>query len=241
LITALLYTLPVVAYVYFYQNVVVSTTEPVEEAVTLSLSQFVPEAPPSPSPEPVQQEQLVEDDPEPEEVTEEKSPEPEPEPEPEPQENPEPLPEETTPIVKETPVPEPVKKVVPKPHKKQVKKSVKKHKKQKKIHRKRRISGGGRPHFSAAQKNAFLAQIRARINRAKSYPRIAQKRGMQGTVKVRFTILANGHVGQIQLSGPTVFHTSARKAVKSAFPVNVHKATIKLPATVNLSLRYRLR
>jgi protein TonB len=63
---------------------------------------------------------------------------------------------------------------------------------------------------------------------------------MQGVVRVRFTILANGHVGNISLSGPKVFHASARKAVKSAFPVNVKKAPLHLPTTVNLSLRYTL-
>ena len=230
-ITALLYLLPVLLYVYLFRQAVISVDKPNEKSIELSLSQFVPEAPPTASPEPVQEEQLVEDDPEPEQKVEE---EPEPEPEPEPE-------KVTPPVVKETPVPEPVKKVEPKPKKKQIKKAVKKHKKRKKVHHKRRVSGGGSPRYSTAQKNAFLAKIRAKINRAKSYPRIAQRRGMQGTVNVRFTILANGHVGRIVLSGPTVFHASARKAVKSAFPVNVKQATIHLPATVNLALRYKLK
>lgn len=238
-ITALLYTLPILFYLYLFRQAIVSVDKPNEESIELSLSQFVPEAPPAELPEPVQKEQLVEDEPEPEpekKVEEEEKPEPEKEKEP--------LKEDTAPLLKETPVVEPIKKVAPKSTKKKVKKLVrkqKKHKKKKRVARKRQVSGGGTPHYSAAQKNAFLAKIRAKINRAKSYPRIAQRRGMQGTVKVRFTILANGHVSNIRLSGPTVFHASARKAVQSAFPVNVKKATIKLPATVNLHLRYTLR
>jgi protein TonB len=228
-ITALLYLLPALLYVYLFRQAAISVDKPSEKSIELSLSQFVPQAPPTASPEPVQEEQLVEDDPEPEQKVEE---EPEPEPKPE---------KVMPPVVKEMPVPEPVKKAEPKPKKKQIKKAVKKHKKRKKVHRKRKVSGGGTPHYSAAQKNAFLAKIRAKINRAKSYPRIAQRRGMQGTVNVRFTILANGAVSNIRLSGPTIFHASARKAVQSAFPVNVKRATIKLPTTVKLSLRYKLR
>jgi protein TonB len=86
-----------------------------------------------------------------------------------------------------------------------------------------------------------LASLRAKINRKKSYPRIAQKRGMQGTVKIRFTILRNGHVGNITVSGPKVFHNSAKGAVKKAFPISVKNAPLRLPTTVNLSLRYKLR
>jgi protein TonB len=220
---------------------------PKEEVVTLSLSQFVPDAPPSESSEPVQEEQLVEEEPEPEkEITKE----PEPEEEVTEEEPPKEIPEEKKPeeekpqepVVKETPVPEPVKEV-PKPVvKKPVKKTAKKrHKKKRKISRKRQVRGGGSPRYSAAAKNRFLAQIRARINRAKSYPRMAMKRRMQGVVRVRFTILPNGHVGNISLSGPKIFYKSVRKAVRSAFPVNVKKVPATLPIVVNLSLRYKLR
>jgi protein TonB len=244
-ITALLYALPILLYLYLFRQAIVSVDKPNEERIELSLSQFVPEAPPAELPEPVQKEQLVEDEPEPEpekKVEEEEKPEPEPEPEPEKEK--EPVKEETAPLLKETPVVEPVKKVAPKPTKKKVKKPVKKqkkHKKKKRVARKRQVSGGGSPRHSAAQKNAFLARIRAKINRAKSYPRIAQRRGMQGIVHVRFTILSNGHVGKITMSGPKVFYRSAKKAIKRAFPVNVKSAPISLPTTVKLSLRYKLQ
>ena len=92
-----------------------------------------------------------------------------------------------------------------------------------------------------AKKNQFLAQVRQKINQHKSYPKIAQRRGLQGKVKVRFTILANGNVGHISLSGPKVFHNSARRAVKGAFPINTKNAPISLPQSVNLTLRYQLR
>ncbi len=234
-ITALFYAIPILLYLYWIEKTITVSETSKEHAIELALSQFVPEAPPSAAEAPVQPETLVEEETEPESKPEEKPPPPEPlkeEPTPEP---------EPEPIVKETPVPKPV--VKPKPKPKPVKKKTvkKRHVKKKKVRQKRCVSGGGSPHYSAAQRNSFLARIRARINRAKSYPRIAQRRGMQGTVKARFTILKNGHVGNIVLSGPKVFYGSARKAIESAFPVDVKQATLTLPATVNLSLRYKLR
>ena len=74
-----------------------------------------------------------------------------------------------------------------------------------------------------------------KIDRNKFYPRIAKKRGMQGSVKVKFTILANGNVGHISVSGPKVFHNSARNAVKKAFPIDAKKSPISLPTSVNVT------
>ena len=208
------------------QHFVVSQKEK-DEVINLSLSQFVPEVieqPPEPIEEPIVEEII----------------EPEPEPE---IEEPEPEPEE--PVVEEI-VPEPVVKSIPelKPVIKKVKK--KKSKKVVKKKKKRKVSRSSSRRATSSRvnpnkKSQFLAKIRAKINRAKSYPRVAQKRGMQGVVKVRFTILKNGRVGHISVSGPKVFHNSARSAVKKAFPINTKNAPLSLPTSVNLSLRYQLK
>jgi len=168
------------------------------------------------------------------------------------------------PIVEETKQEEPiVEKIIPKPvpkpipvvkkkvvkkkksKNKNLKKKVVKHKKQvKKVRKKitkRKVKKSSSQQASPAKKNAFLAKIRGKINRNKTYPRIAQKRGMQGSVKVRFTILSNGQVGNISLSGKKVFFSSARKAVKKAFPISVKNVPLSLPTTVNLTLRYQIR
>jgi len=240
-ITSLLYIIPILFYLYWVKKTIIVSDAPKEHTVELALSQFVPQAPPSTVKAPVQPETLTEEETEPEEkpkaeplrpkptepVKEEATPQPEPEP-----------------VLKKTPVPKPVVKRKQKQvkHKTSVTKHVKKkHITKRKVQHKRRVSGGGSPHYSAAQRNSFLSRIRARINRAKTYPRIAQRRGMQGTVKARFTILANGHVGNIVLTGPKVFYHSAQKAIERAFPVNVKQTTLPLPMTVNLSLHYRLR
>ncbi len=157
----------------------------------------------------------------------------------------EPIPEEV-PEIKEEIVPEPiVQKVIPKPVVKEVKKkpNVKKKVKKKTVKKKQpaQKASARKAQISPAEKNQFLSAIRDKINKHKSYPRIAKKRGMQGSVNVKFTILSSGKVGNISVNGPKVFHNSARNAVKSAFPINVANAPISLPKSINITLRYQIR
>lgn len=152
--------------------------------------------------------------------------------------------------IKEELAPKPIAppKVTTKPAVKEVKKQPKQPKIKKKIKKKtvkeykpRQKASAKKPQISPAQQNQFLANIRTKINKHKSYPRIAQKRGMQGSVKVNFSILSSGQVGQISVEGPQVFHASAISAVKSAFPIDVKKAPISLPVNINIALQYKIR
>jgi protein TonB len=205
-----------------------------DKTINLSLSQFVPEVievPAEPEEEPVVEE-IVE--PEPEVV--------EPEPEPEVVE-PEPIPE---PIVEEKKFVEPEPKKVVKPKKPKKIEKPKKVKKKKQVKKKKKASAASSRRATSSRvdpnkKSQFLSQIRAKINRGKSYPKMAKRRGMQGAVKVKFKILKNGNVRNISVSGPKVFHSSAKRAVKKAFPINTKNAPLSLPTTVNLKLRYKLR
>jgi|GEM_PF-452321 len=256
LVTLLLYTSLVAAYIWWPSKIEVPKPNlSKEKAMVLSLATFAAKPSPHEAETPVVKEVLSqeqEDTPQPPKEEEVKEKEPQEEPKEEIQEpkepeeiTPQPLPKEPEPKKQEEkPKPKPkvtkklkrVKKTPHKPHKTKTKKKRKKGKHT----QKRVVSGGGKPHYSAAARNRFLAQIRAKINRAKSYPKVAQRRGMQGVVKARFTILPNGHVSAITLQGPRVFHASAKKAIQSAFPVNTSNAPMRLPATVTLSLRYRL-
>lgn len=230
LLTTFFYVFVIAGYFVYIKNQHFTVEKkPQEKIITLRLNEFVP-------PEP----QIVEP------VAEPKT---EPEQEPEVVE-PEPLPPEAV-VIKPIEKPKPVvKKVVKKPvPKKRKKKKLVKKKIKKKTGRKiikksvhKKVTAQSRPsRVNPAKKSQFLARLRAKINRAKSYPRIAQRRGMQGTVKVRFTIFSNGNVGNIAVNGPKVFHNSARSAIKSAFPISTKNAPFSLPTSVNLSLRYQLR
>ena len=210
---------------YVQNHYLVSAQKSEEKTLKMTLSAFVPEV--VPPVEPIE-EPIVEEEPvvEPEIIKE-------------------PLPKEE-PKIKEEIVPEPiVEKVIPKPIVKKVKKKpeVKKKTKKKQVKKKQASQkvSARKSKRSKAEKNLFLANIRAKINKHKSYPRIAKKRRMQGSVKVKFTILRSGKVGNISVSGPKVFHNSAKNAVKSAFPINTKNAPISLPTNINITLLYQIR
>jgi len=101
--------------------------------------------------------------------------------------------------------------------------------------------GAHRKRSGTAGKNRFLAILKSRINRNKSYPRAARRRGMTGIVHVSFTILRSGGVGHISINGPKIFYNSAKTAVRHAFPVNPAEAPFPLPKRISLSIRYNIR
>lgn len=99
-----------------------------------------------------------------------------------------------------------------------------------------------KPQASSAEKKHFLSKVRRKIEKNKYYPRIAKKRGMEGIVKVRFRILSNGNVSDISVSGPKVFHTSAKEAVNNAFPISIkHMPLSLLEDYVTIPLNYKIR
>lgn len=65
------------------------------------------------------------------------------------------------------------------------------------------------PQYSAAEtkeaKNEYLAYIRQAIDERKIYPRNAKKLGQSGTVEVTFTVLSDGIITAISLSGSSGF------------------------------------
>ena len=241
--TTVMYIMGIGLFFYAQNHYLVSSKKSEEKSIQLCMSSFQPEV--AAPVEQVEQEEIEEL-----KETEEPPVEEEPVVEEKPEVKEEPV-VEKKPEVKEEVVPEPVApKPVPKPvvkkekKKPEVKKKPKKKVVKKKTAKKKQVAQKAlsrKMKSSPAQKNQFLANIRAKINKHKSYPRIAKKRGMQGMVNVKFTILSNGTVGNISVSGPKVFHKSARKAVESAFPISVKNAPISLPKSINIKLRYQLR
>ena len=231
--TTLFYLLLAGTYFYVHDKYLISDQKPQDQVIQLSLATCVPEVvPPVEEPEEIEEEPVVE-----EEIIEEPEPEPVVEEKPVPEKI---IPEPIEPKIVPKPVIEKVeKKPVVKKKKKKIKKKVRKKAPQKTT--KGRKRAGSAKKNNAAKKSQFLAQVRRNINKHKSYPKIAKRRGMQGKVKVRFTILANGNVGHISVKGPKVFHNSARRAVKKSFPISTRNIPISLPTSVNLTLHYQLR
>lgn len=204
---------------YFFQNKY-ETVSPCkqDQTIQISLSEFTPEVEdPKPEEEPVKEE--TEPEKEPEKVLEEK---------------PEPVEEVIVPPVKPEVKPKPiVKKEKPKKKKVSKKKRKRKPKKKQKANTSRAVS--------TAEINRLYAQVRHRINKHKSYPKTALRRRMQGSVKVSFTILKNGTVSNVRVSGPKIFHKSARTAVKSAAPFPTKAFKVSLPKSITITLHYKIR
>jgi len=221
------------ASLFFYvQNHYIVSSKSEEKVIQLCMSSFQPEVVTA-----IEQEEQVEEIEQP--IIEE-------EPVVEPEIIKEPTPPEDETKIKKEVIPESVvPKVTPKPAVEEVKKKPEEKKKTKKKtvkeHKPRQKASARKPQISPAQQNQFLANIRTKINKHKSYPRIAQKRGMQGSIIVKFSILSSGQVGQISVEGPKVFHASAISAVKSAFPINTKEAPISLPKNISITLQYRIR
>jgi len=163
-----------------------------------------------------------------------------------PQEEPEADETPTEPLVEEIPVkPEVLLTKKPKPtvvKKAKRKKVVKKRHIRHAVSKKRKVSSRRRnasSRSSSVGKSHFIARLKAKINAHKSYPRIAQKRGMQGNVNVRFRITSSGKLTNLTASGPKIFIRSAKQAVKSAFPLSTRGTS--LPLNVTLTLSYRLK
>lgn len=240
--TTFLYATIIGLFLYMQQQTMISTERSQEKVMQVMLSDFVPEV------LPVEETPVVEEVKEPE-LKEEEVIEPETIEEPVPQEE-EKVVEEPTPepVVKPLPLPKPVveKLIVEKPKKKPEVKKVIKKKPKKVVKKKKPVQKASRSSIKKSQANPdkvnkFYKKIRVKINKNKSYPKIAKRRRMQGSVKVTFTVLRSGKVSNILLKGPKVFHNSARHAVKSAFPISVKNIPVSLPATVNVTLQYQIR
>jgi len=71
-------------------------------------------------------------------------------------------------------------------------------------------------------KKAFLRNVRANIIANKRYPKLAKRRHIEGSVKVRFDITQTGEVTNIRfINGKRIFQKSIRKTLERTFPINI--------------------
>ena len=83
----------------------------------------------------------------------------------------------------------------------------------------------------------FYRAIRSSLERAKSYPLLARKRGMEGTVLVSFTIDKKGSAQDVKImksSGYEILDEEVRKMLRKASPFPDLKGEIKIPITFKL-------
>jgi len=89
--------------------------------------------------------------------------------------------------------------------------------------------------------NKYYTQIKETINKNKSYPKIAIKRGIEGIVKIEFTISKDGKLLSFNIiEGKRVFIKSIAQAVKNSFPLTPPKDVLTANTSLSLMINYRL-
>jgi len=154
--------------------------------------------------------------------------EPKPEPKPEPEQQPEPLPEpEPEPVVEPVepePVSMPVAQTAPPPVPPKIEEPPVDFEK---IER---------------EKRRYLAEVLGKIEKNKYYPRAARRRGMQGLVRVSFTILDKGGVRNIRVKdAPGVLMKAAEKAVLQSVPLPSPPDTVFCPLEIEYAMEFKLK
>ena len=86
--------------------------------------------------------------------------------------------------------------------------------------------------------NQILAKIKAKIERAKTYPRLAQRKGIEGRPIVLFEINPDGSIKSVSISsssGRDIIDNAAIETVKRAAPLPYFEKPIQL------AIKYELR
>ena len=92
------------------------------------------------------------------------------------------------------------------------------------------------------KRREFIAQLLEKINSNKSYPNSARRRGLEGEVDIRFTLLEDGNVKNIEiLSGKSIFKKATIQAIQNSLPISVDDSLFDFPKGFKLKVTYSLK
>ena len=93
-----------------------------------------------------------------------------------------------------------------------------------------------------AKQREFIEHLIKKINSNKSYPRMARRRGVEGVVDVKFTILSDGSVENIQIvEGRSIFKKATIQAIERSFPIEVDSSIFDFPEIFKVKIAYVLK
>lgn len=91
------------------------------------------------------------------------------------------------------------------------------------------------------KQQSYFQRLKERINQHKDYPKIAQKRNIEGSVMVEFTISAKGELlSYTIIDGQTLFIKSAEEAIVKSFPFPVEEELFTQSQTIQIKIVYSL-
>jgi protein TonB len=87
----------------------------------------------------------------------------------------------------------------------------------------------------------YYTKIKELINKNKYYPKVAARRGIEGFVKINFTISQYGELVSFKmLEGKRIFKKSIQEAVINSFPLKPPKGLLTSNTQLSLKIAYRL-
>ncbi len=93
----------------------------------------------------------------------------------------------------------------------------------------------------AQKKNLYFTTLKNKIERCKSYPIMAKRRGIKGNVRVQFTLTSSGALKTITiLSGSKIFHSSIKSAISAALPYSPPQGVMIGNQPITLTVEYSL-
>ncbi|MCK5110466.1 MAG: TonB family protein [Arcobacteraceae bacterium] len=239
LITAFLYIILIASYLYSLDNqkIIKSVTKKSEQTVKFTV---IVQQRPQPEPKKIEKPK-----PKPKPIVK-----PKPKPKPKPIVKPKPKPK-PKPIEKPKPKPKPKPIVKPKPKPIEKPKEIIKKEYKKQIVQKTQIKQNKSVVKKAIDtlliekqtilRNQYYTKIKNTINKNKSYPKIAIRRGIQGEVKIKFTISPKGELISYKIiEGKKIFKKSVVIAIKNSFPLEAPKGLFKNNLDLFISIKYNL-
>ena len=87
----------------------------------------------------------------------------------------------------------------------------------------------------------YLAKILAHIESYKFYPRVAQRRGLSGTISISFELLADGRIRSLSVTGgPLLLRHAAEQSMQQALPLPRPAPEWPTPMSVSLAMSYQM-
>lgn len=88
----------------------------------------------------------------------------------------------------------------------------------------------------------YLSRLMSHLEAHKFYPAAARRRGMEGTVHVSFTVMANGEIRQLQLAGGhKMLHQAAAETMQRSLPLPLPPREVATPLTLSYGMSFALR
>lgn len=96
--------------------------------------------------------------------------------------------------------------------------------------------------FLKQQQQMYMHELLTHIEGYKFYPRAARRRGIEGEIRVSFTLLANGQLQNLQLDGEqSVLRQAAQQAMEEAVPLPLPPSSMTLPRRIDIGIVYSLK